>query len=191
MSANSVNRNNLLSSLSGRQSEAVCHLDGPLLIVAGPGSGKTRVMAHRIAYLIDEHDVSARNILAGPISNLCLAFLGLFTVYTLFYVNQSLLNTGVRTFLQIFIQINIYLALFNLLPLYPLDGGQIFGNLFSDKYPQFTYNLQVHGPKILLGVILIGIFSGISILGIILNPLYQFIYNIFDFIINLFYSIIT
>mgnify|MGYP001304574615 CR=1 FL=1 len=128
---------------------------------------------------------------AGPISNLCLAFLGLFIVYTLFYVNQSLLNTGVRTFLQIFIQINIYLALFNLLPLYPLDGGQIFGNLFSDKYPQFTYNIQVHGPKILLGVILIGIFSGISILGIILNPLYQFIYNIFDFIINLFYSIIT
>ena len=41
---------------------------------------------------------------AGPISNLCLAFLGLFTVYTLFYVNQSLLSTGVRTFLQIFIQ---------------------------------------------------------------------------------------
>ena len=69
MSAKSINRNNLLSSLSKRQAEAVCHLDGPLRIVAGPGSGKTRVMAHRIAYLIDEHGVSTGNILAVTFTN--------------------------------------------------------------------------------------------------------------------------
>ena len=127
---------------------------------------------------------------AGPISNILLAFLGLFTLYTLFYLNKDLLNVSVQTFLQIFIQINIYLALFNLIPLYPLDGGQIFGNMLSKKYPHFNYNLHVYGPRILLGVIILGLVSGFSIIGLILNPLYQIVYNILDFIVNLFYSIL-
>ena len=128
---------------------------------------------------------------AGPISNLCLAFCGIFIMYAIFHINHLLLNTSIKTFLQIFIQINIYLALFNLLPLYPLDGGQIFGNLLSEKYPKLIYNLQTYGPKILMVIILIGIISGFSILGAILQPLYHFIYKIFDFVINLFYSFIT
>jgi len=127
---------------------------------------------------------------AGPISNIILSFIGIFLVYTIFYINKSLLNDTVQTFLQIFIQINIYLALFNLIPLYPLDGGQIFGNLLSKKYPQFTYNLHTYGPKILMAVILIGLVSGFSIIGLLLHPLYQIVYNILDFIVNLFYSLL-
>ena len=42
----------ILSGLSDRQKEAVTHTEGPLLLIAGPGSGKTRVMAHRVAYLV-------------------------------------------------------------------------------------------------------------------------------------------
>ena len=127
---------------------------------------------------------------AGPISNLILSFLGIFVLYTVFYINKSLLNASLSTFLQIFIQINIYLALFNLIPLYPLDGGQIFGNLLSRKFPDFTYKLHVYGPRILMAVIVIGLVSGFSIIGLILHPLYQFVYNILEFIVNLFYSII-
>jgi len=53
--------------------------------------------------------------------------------------------------------INIMLAVFNMIPIAPLDGSQIFGSLISKYNSELAWKLQMYGPKILLGLILFGI----------------------------------
>lgn len=64
-----MNTDEILKGLNKEQFEAVTHVDGPLLVIAGAGSGKTRVLTHRIAFLIAECDVKPWNIIAITFTN--------------------------------------------------------------------------------------------------------------------------
>jgi ATP-dependent DNA helicase Rep len=59
----------MLSKLNPSQREAITYLDGPLLVLAGAGSGKTRVIVHKLAYLVEQCGYSARNLAAITFTN--------------------------------------------------------------------------------------------------------------------------
>ena len=86
--------NDILDNLNPAQQEAVCFGDGPLLILAGAGSGKTRVLTHRVAYLIKNMAVEPENILLMTFTNKAAGEM-MKRVNTLFNAQSSKLNTQI------------------------------------------------------------------------------------------------
>jgi Zn-dependent protease len=115
---------------------------------------------------------------AGPASNIILAFLGGSIIRLLNYLNY-LNSYNLLQALYFFITINIALAIFNLIPIAPLDGSQIFGNIISKNHPELAWKFQMHGPKILMVIILIGILTPFSPLSLIITPFIKFFLYLF------------
>ena len=115
---------------------------------------------------------------AGPLSNLLLAMLA-GMAWRLLGGTNLLLDTNFPVFIFYFTQINIALAVFNLIPVSPLDGSQIFSGYLMKTNPELAWKIQSYGPQVLFGLILFGYITGFSILWFIMKPFVNFFMLLF------------
>ena len=114
---------------------------------------------------------------AGPLSNLLLAMIAgmLFRLLS----GAGLLSEAIYLLIIYFTQINIALAVFNLIPVAPLDGSQIFSAYLMRTNPQLAWKIQSYGPQVLFGLILFGYITGFSILWLLMRPFVNFFMLLF------------
>ena len=152
----------------------IAHLDpvgGLMILFVGFGWAKPVPVDPR--YLKNPRKDMMKIAFAGPASNLLLAFIA--GTILRFGIGQG----SIAMMLILFTQINIMLAVFNMIPVSPLDGSQIFSGLLIRTNPNLVRNLQIYGPQILLGAILIGYFTPISPISWIMRPFVNFFLFLF------------
>ena len=152
----------------------LAHLDlmGSLMILF-VGFGWAKPVPVDVRYLQNPRTDMMKVAFAGPAANLLLAFIG-GTIIRAHLVGGSLI-----LMLVLFTQINIMLAVFNMIPIPPLDGSQIFSGLMVRKNPNLVMKLQMYGPQILFGLILIGYLTEISPLWWAMSPFVNFFLFLF------------
>ena len=152
----------------------MAHLDpiGGLMILF-VGFGWAKPVPVDIRYLSNPRVDMMKIAFAGPASNLLLAFIG-GTVLRSGFVDGTM-----AMMIMFFTQINIMLAVFNMIPIAPLDGSQIFSGLLIRTNPELVRNLEIYGPQILMGAILIGYFTPISPIWWFMGPFVKFFLFLF------------
>jgi Zn-dependent protease len=120
---------------------------------------------------------------AGPLANMILALFSGILLRLIFVTGgkpDQHSITGLLIFMVIMsLQINLALAIFNVLPIAPLDGSKILYGLLPSKHEGKIYFIERYGPFILIGLIVFGQFTGVSILGRLIWPFVEFFSNIF------------
>ena len=152
----------------------MAHLDpiGGLMILF-VGFGWAKPVPVDIRYLSNPRVDMMKIAFAGPAANLLLAFVG-GTILRFGFVPGTM-----TMMIMFFTQINIMLAVFNMIPIAPLDGSQIFSGLLIRTNPELVRNLQIYGPQILMGAILIGYFTPISPIWWFMSPFVKFFLFLF------------
>ena len=152
----------------------LAHLDpfGSLMILF-VGFGWAKPVPVDSRYLANPRKDMMKIAFAGPASNLLLALIGGIIIRLTGYVDTF------TSMLILFTQINISLAVFNMIPIPPLDGSQIFSGIMIQRNPQLVMQLQMYGPQILMGLILFGMFSGVSIIWAFMSPFVNFFMFLF------------
>ena len=157
----------------------IAHLDvmGSLMILF-VGFGWAKPVPVDSRNLRDPRKDMMKVAAAGPISNLLLAMLA-GMVWRLLGGTGFFSNSNFPILIFYFTQINIALAVFNLIPVSPLDGSQIFSGYLMKTNPQLAWKIQSYGPQVLFGLILFGYITGFSILWLIMKPFVNFFMLLF------------
>lgn len=120
---------------------------------------------------------------AGPLANMMLALASGLLIRVLLTVGVTPdrhAAIGLLFFMVIMsLQINLALAIFNILPIAPLDGSKILSALLPVGYEKLTYFLERYGPFILIGLIIFGQATGVSVLGGLIWPFVDFFRALF------------
>ncbi len=153
----------------------LAHLDpfGSMMILF-VGFGWAKPVPVDSRYLANPRIDMMKIAFAGPASNLLLAFIGGMLIRVTGYMGP------LTSMLIIFTQINISLAVFNLIPIPPLDGSQIFSGIMLQRNPQLVMKLQMYGPQILMGLILFGMLTGVSLIWTVMSPFVNFFMLLFS-----------
>ena len=153
----------------------LAHLDpfGSMMILF-VGFGWAKPVPVDSRYLANPRTDMMKIAFAGPASNLLLAFIGGMLIRVTGYMGP------LTSMLIIFTQINISLAVFNLIPIPPLDGSQIFSGIMLQRNPQLVMKLQMYGPQILMGLILFGMLTGVSLIWTVMSPFVNFFMLLFS-----------
>jgi len=119
--------------------------------------------------------------LAGPLSNLGMAALmALPARFVLAQAGtaQSGMLDFLKTFLQEFVFINLVLMLFNLIPLFPLDGEKVLEYFLPPRQARFLEDIRPYGPLILFALLFVGPTLGLDIFGVLIRPPLNFLYGL-------------
>ncbi len=120
---------------------------------------------------------------AGPLANMILALIsGLLLRFLIAATGMPAEHSIMSLILFMLImslQINLALAVFNILPIAPLDGSKILAGLLPARYENAIAQLERYGPFVLIGLIIIGRVTDVSILGGLIWPFVKFFSKIF------------
>ena len=125
---------------------------------------------------------------AGPLMNMVIALVSGIMLRLLFSFGETPAQNSISGLLMIMVvmslQINLALAIFNMLPIAPLDGSKILAGLLPSRYAKILFILERFGPFILIGLIIFGRATGVSILGGLIWPFVEFFSGIFAGIVG-------
>lgn len=120
---------------------------------------------------------------AGPLANMVLALASGLLIRVLLTIGVTPdrhTAIGLLFFMVIMsLQINLALAIFNILPIAPLDGSKILSALLPVRYEKLIYSLERYGPFILIGLIIFSQATGVSFLGGLIWPFVDFFRTLF------------
>lgn len=115
--------------------------------------------------------------LVGPLSNFVMAIVGAVLLRVLMGVDAGILSSLAILVLPFFVQINLVLGLFNLLPFAPLDGFKVVAGIIPEDQAKEWYSLERYGMLFLLAFIL-PLMGNRSMLDIVLDPAVNYFYNL-------------
>jgi len=119
--------------------------------------------------------------LAGPVANLIVALISGILLSILLRLGLISGQSSLTMVLIMSLQINLVLAIFNFIPIPPLDGSRILGGLIPYKYQNELAKFEYYGPRILMGLIILSMFTRFNIFSVIISPIMTIFLKLFTF----------